>query len=211
MVVDYQNVHLVGHAVFGGPSPKHETLVDPGFYAAQLLQERNRRQRPGYPAAALRRVLVYRGEPSPEHDAQDYARSQSQKAYWERDRRVKVTLRPLKYDYQRDATGRPATLPDGSRIVTGKREKGVDVLCALAAVREARDPTTDLIIMASSDSDLAPVLDEVVLIDQAKMETASWYDPVTRVDRALRGSATRTWNTRLNRTHFEAARDLTVY
>ncbi len=115
--------------------PKHETLVDPGLFAGQLLAERNRRQRPGHTHAVLRKVLVYRGEPSPEHDPRDYARSQSQKANWERNHRVRVTLRPLKYDYQRDASGRPATLSDGIRIVTGKREKGVDVLCALATVR----------------------------------------------------------------------------
>lgn len=95
--------------------------------------------------------------------------------------------------------------------MTGKREKGVDVLCALAAVRESQDPDTDLIILASSDSDLAPVIDEVVRLRNAKIETVSWYDPVTRVDRALRGGAVRVWNTRLTKTHFEAARDRTTY
>ena len=211
VVVDYQNVHLVGHSLFGGAAAKHATLVDPGTYAVQLLRERNLRQRPGHSAAVLRKVLVYRGEPSAEHDPADYARSQSQKAHWERDRRVEVTLRPLKYEYQRDATGHPATRPDGRRIVVGKREKGVDVLCALAAVREARDPGVDLVILASSDSDLAPVVDEVLRLGRAKVETASWYDRTTRVDRALRGAATRTWNTRLNDEHFLAVRDLTGY
>ena len=49
------------------------------------------------------------------------------------------------------ATGGKPTSPE----TAGKREKGVDVLCALAAVREAQDPDTDLVILASSDSDLA--------------------------------------------------------
>lgn len=55
------------------------------------------------------RVLVYRGEPSPEHDPGGYARNQAQKARWERDSRVQVTLRPLKYQYARAADGRIAT------------------------------------------------------------------------------------------------------
>lgn len=211
VVIDYQNVHLVGHAAFDKHLPKHETLVDPALYAGQLVSERNRRQREGHAHAVLAKVLVYRGEPSAEHDPDDYARSQSQKSHWERDARVHVTLRPLKYEYQRDAQGRPATLYDGSKIVTGKREKGVDVLCALAAVRESQDPDTDLVILASSDSDLAPVIDEVARLRTAKIETVSWYDPVTRVDRALRGGAVRVWNTRLTKTHFEAARDRTTY
>jgi hypothetical protein len=211
VVIDYQNVHLVGHAAFDEHLPKHETLVDPALYAGQLLAERNRRQRPGHPPAVLQKVLVYRGEPSPEHDPKDYARNQSQKSHWERDRRVEVTLRPLKYDYERDASGRPATRHDGSRIVKGKREKGVDVLCALAVVREAQDSGVDLIILASSDSDLAPAIEEVQRLHTAKIETVSWYDPVTRIDRALRSTGMRVWNTRLNRTHFEAGRDRTTY
>lgn len=85
------------------------------------------------------------------------------------------------------------------------------MLCALAVVREARNGETDLVMLASSDSDLAPAIDEVLRLRQAKIETVSWYDPVTRVDRALRGGVTRVWNTRLTKTHFEAARDRTAY
>lgn len=211
VVIDYQNIHLVGHGLFDATLPKHETLVDPGLYAGQLLAERNRRQRQGYAPAVLRKVLVYRGEPSPEHDPKDYARSQSQKAQWERDRRVEVTLRPLTYDYERDADGHPVKLHDGRRIVTGKREKGVDVLCALAMVREAQDLATDLVILASSDSDLAPAVDEAAQLGSAKIETVSWYDQDRRIDKALRSSAVRVWNTRLTRTQFEACRDRTTY
>lgn len=113
----------------------------------------------------LRKVLVYRGVPSPEHDSKGYDRNQAQKAHWERDKRVEVTLRPLKYEYERAVDGHPATDARGARIVVGKNEKGVDVLCALAAVRESQDPATDLVILASSDTDLAPALDEVRRIE----------------------------------------------
>lgn len=95
VVIDYQNVHLVGHALFDMHLPKHETLLDPALYAGQLVSERDRRQREGYAHAVLAKVLVYRGEPSAEHDPNDYARTQRQKSHWERDDRVRVTSRPL--------------------------------------------------------------------------------------------------------------------
>ncbi len=111
IVIDYQNVHLTGHGLFDStrPLPKHETLADPLLFANILLRVRNQSQRPNMQVAELRRVLVYRGQPSSEHDSKDYARSQAQKAQWERDSRVEVTLRPLKYEYVRDADGRPDT------------------------------------------------------------------------------------------------------
>lgn len=93
-----------------------------------------------------------------------------------------VTLRSLKYEYERNAEGRTATDATGHKIVIGKpREKGVDVLCALAAVREAQDPATDLVILASSDSDSAPVIDEVRRLGSAKIETFCRYDELARV------------------------------
>jgi len=144
IVIDYQNVHLTGHGLFASTAvlPRHETLVDPLLFAGHLLRIRNERQREGMAHATLRRVLVFRGLPSPEHDPRGYDRNQAQKAHWERDRRVEVTLRPLKYEYERAVDGWPATDSDGRKIVIGKKEKGVDVLCALAVVREAQDPAT---------------------------------------------------------------------
>jgi hypothetical protein len=163
--------------------------------------------------AVLRRVLVFRGQPSPEHDPKGYDRNQAQKAQWERDGRVLVTLRPLKYEYERAADGLPATDVDGRKTVVGKREKGVDVLCALAAVREAQDPATDLVILASSDSDLAPAIDEVQRLGTAKIETFCWYDRTTRRGYQLHPTdrARPVWNTRLDEIDFRACWDLTDY
>jgi uncharacterized LabA/DUF88 family protein len=216
IVIDYQNVHLTGHGLFESTKqlPKHETLVDPLLFANILIKVRNQRQRPGMDHAQLGRVLVYRGQPSSEHDPRDYARSQAQKAHWERDDRVTVTLRPLKYEYVRDATGRPVTEVNGQRITTGrKQEKGVDVLCALAVVREARSPDTDLVILASSDSDLAPALDEVRQLGSAKVERFCWYDDTTRRGQQLRPTDRNrpVWNTRLDETDFRASWDRTSY
>ncbi|HEY4420939.1 MAG TPA: hypothetical protein VGN22_15560 [Pseudonocardia sp.] len=58
-----------------------------------------------------------------------------------------------------------------------KSEKGIDVLCALAMVREARSPDVDLGILASHDSDLEPALDEAIALQYAKVETFSRSDP----------------------------------
>lgn len=105
IIVDYQNVHLTGHGLLESTRcmPKHETLVAPLFFAQQLIHRRNELQRPGMAHAVLRRVLVFRGLPSPERDPRAYDRNQAQKAHRERDKRVDVTLRPLKYEYARDA------------------------------------------------------------------------------------------------------------
>ena len=216
VVIDYQNVHLTGHGLFASTSnlPRHETLVDPLHFANRLIAARNRSQRAGYAEAVLCKVPVFRGQPSSEHDPAAYARSQAQKAQWERDRKVTVTLRPLKYEYERDAAGKHVLDIDGRKIVTGPpREKGVDVLCALALVREAQDPSIDLVILASSDSDLAPALDEVQDLGTAKVETFCWFDDVTR--RGFQVHPTNrsrpVWNTRLREQDFLASIDRTDY
>ena len=91
-----------------------------------------------------------------------------------------------------------------------KREKGIDVLCALATVRESRAPDASPVILASSDSDLAPALDEALLRGLAKIETFSWYDP-NYYGQQLRPSSMRIWNTRLGEAEFRACWDPTQY
>lgn len=214
VVIDYQNVHLMGHGLFDCSKylPRHETLVDPLLFAQRLLGVRNAAQAPGMDLAVLRRVLVYRGQPSAEDDPKPYARNQAQKAQWQRDRRVQVTLRPLKYDHERGPDGRPLIGPDGRKVVTGKREKGIDVLCALALVREARLPDADLVILASQDSDLEPALDEAIALDMAKIETFCWFNPENpRRSKQIRPTSHTVWNTRLREQEFKQTWDVTDY
>ena len=210
VIIDYQNVHLTGAGVFEPYQPPHEHLVHPLHFANQIITCRNRNQRQGHAAATLTKVLVHRGLPSATVNPNSYARNLAQKAEWETDHRVSVIHRPLKYKYQRDAEGRKATDDRGRPIVIGKpQEKGIDVLCALALVREARDPDIDLVILCSQDTDLEPALDEAIALGSAKVETASWFDAVSpqssREIRPARG--TRIWNTRLNAQAFSASRD----
>jgi hypothetical protein len=112
--MDYQNVHLTGHGLFQVSRylPPHEALIHPLHFANQLIRGRNQAQKPGMDHATLLRVLVYRGLPSAEHDPKPYARNLAQRAEWEKDGRVHVHLRPLKYHYEH--------APDGKRVVTGK-------------------------------------------------------------------------------------------
>jgi hypothetical protein len=76
-----------------------------------------------------------------------------------------------------------------------KQEKGIDVLVALAVLREARVPDTSLVILASTDTDLAPVLDEAFELHLAKIETVSWWSPDHR-NQQLRADRAVVWNTR---------------
>jgi hypothetical protein len=215
IVIDYQNVHLTGHDFFlaGTGTPRHLSLLDPLLFAEELVAARNRAQFPGYALAVLEKVLVYRGHPSQEHDPANSARNLAHQAHWERDERVTVTVRPLRYEFERDAAGGLLRNSSGQKIIRSRREKGVDVLCALALVREVRRPETDLVILASADSDLIPALDEAIEIASAKVETFCWFDPQEPwKSRQLRPERVKAvWNTRLGEREFVRARDLTDY
>ena len=88
----------------------------------------------------------------------------------------------------------------------------MDVLCALAMVREAQNPSFDLVVLASQDSDLEPALDEAILLATAKIETTSWFDSQSpRASREIRPSARKIWNTRLGPEVFRAAQDRREY
>ncbi|GLZ54140.1 NYN domain-containing protein [Actinomycetospora sp. NBRC 106378] len=214
VVIDYQNVHLVAHNLFAASRGllQHESLVDPLHFSNQLIQARNRSQKDGFPLASLRRVLVYRGQPSPAHDPVPHARNQAQQAQWERDARVSVHHRQLKYRWRRDRMGALILDSSGNRVLERKQEKGIDVLCALALVRETQRDDTDLVILASHDTDLTPALDEALDLGRAVVETFAWFD-ATQPHRItqLRPSTRRVWNTRLGETEFVNAWDRTDY
>lgn len=148
-VIDYQNLHLTARDLFCSDRDAHEALIEPMAFARVALQVRNQGQRPGYPHVQLGRVLVYRGLPHVDHQSDQHRRCQLQAELWRR-ARAEVHLRDLKY--------RPRYAAGGSvvRDINGRvemdprsgREKGIDVLCALACVREARASDTDLVILA---------------------------------------------------------------
>jgi uncharacterized LabA/DUF88 family protein len=160
IVIDYQNMHLTGRDVFAHGTRAGDVLLDPGRLARHLIAQRNAAQRPGYPHADLVRVLVFRGEPSGLVEPEAQANSHAQRQRWLKDPLVHIECRPLKYHYAYGSDGRRKIDANGRPMLKGKQEKGVDVLCALAVVRQARLEDIDLVILASHDTDLIPALEE---------------------------------------------------
>ena len=197
VLVDYQNVHLTSLEVFDSDDESRSSSLNPLLFATCLIEERNSRVKDERLLAKLKRVEVYRGLPSSIHDPIDNARNLEQKRRWMEDPRVQVTLRPLKY-----SRTRPSKANASSKGYVVKREKGIDVLCALAVVRNAQSPDIDLVVLASHDSDLEPALEEAVLLSpETKIETASWFNPSTKKGwiRLNPRVSTPIWNNRLGR------------
>lgn len=219
VVMDYQNVHLVGRNRFRGPAaPAHESLIHPLRYAQRLISDRNANQRPGYPQAVLSRVEVFRGQPDANHEPTAYARNSSQTIEWRSPGppEVRVTNRTLKYQYLRDAQGWKIKDIHGKDEVdwsTAPSEKGVDVLCALAVYQATFEPNVDLVILASIDSDLVPALHAAQDAGRAKIETACWGDRSYGGFGQLRVDKCRPslWNTALSHSAFEASIDPKSY
>ena len=217
VVIDYQNVHLTARDVFLGKHVEaHHALIHPVHFANRAIQERNRRQRDGYPHAEPSRVLVYRGRPHVDYDTEQNRRCLAQAAQWERDGAA-VHLRDLKYRFEWTANG-PLMDVHGRKVPKGAGvEKGIDVLVALACAREAQLDDVDLVMLASRDTDLVPVLDEVTDMrtrrpETAKIETVTWFDQNFLTLGSLLPTAPRKiWNTNLNRGCFEASRDRNDY
>lgn len=207
--MDYQNVHITGSKLHGSNLGHHQHYIDPIKFAETLIGERNSRIKEGFSPATVSKVLVYRGLPSNVHNPIQYARNLAQAAYWERDQRVIVTHRPLKYTFERDESGKLILDSNGEKIPLSKQEKGIDVLCALALVREVQ--TADLVILASQDTDLIPAINEARSLRMGKVETCSWYLKGNHSSREIRSESSPVWNTRLNVDNFENARDINDY
>lgn len=220
---DYQNVHLTARDVFDPGGDAHRSLIHPVTFAKRALRERNARQRAGMPYAELARVLVYRGLPHVDHDWEQHRRCLDQATQWRSDG-ARVDLRDLKYTYGRGADGRPVRDVNGKKLPVGRpREKGIDVLCALACLREAVDPSIDLVVLASRDTDLVPVLDELYDFRgadpdrYARIETVAWFDPQARRQGRFAGGSLqatgrrRIWNTNLDRACYTASLDRNTY
>lgn len=162
--------------------------------------------------ATVEKIDVFRGLPSVDIEPNAYARNLAQQQHWHEQREVTVHHRPLQYEFHRDADGRKLRDGHGKLMATGeKREKGIDVLCALAMVRNTLDPGIDVVILASRDSDLAPALDECHNLKSAKVESCTWVDYDRRYTLGTLKTSAKLWNTRMDRLNFEKSLDRNHY
>ncbi len=213
VVVDYQNMHNVAFKVWGeylGHTELEQSLLHPFHLCQAIIDKRNSLMGEGYELASLKKVLVYRGLPDARIDPDPHSYNMKEKTVWERCSCVSVTHRPLKYwGYFQDKGGEFHT-----KANSGKKEKGIDVFCALAVVSEAQDPDTDLVILASHDTDLIPALEFAASHTDTKIETIQWYNPDPKVlpytPKDL-GHDLHIWNTRLDEDVFRHSLDPTDY
>ena len=203
VVIDYQNVHLTAAQLFLPGRPIEESLIEPFRFAKQLAKARNS---DGLHEVKVARIEVFRGIPIPDDDPDGYRRNLEQKSQWEHGHQgmVSVTLRPLKYNWE---------WHDGQKtpIRSTRREKGVDVMCALALVRLARSGNYDVVTLASRDTDLAPALDEAHKLQTAKIEASKWYGPSDRRTFGNIKTDARIWTTSMKRDRFTASLDPREY
>ena len=212
-------MHITSAKLFESETSIHNSLIHPVQFAEQLIYKRNSLQASGFDHAQLSKVLVYRGLPSAQFESKKNARNLTQKAHWEQNNILEVTHRALKYPYLKDANGVLVRDAAGIPLRAKPQEKGVDVLCALALIREARDPIVDLVILASQDTDLVLAIDEARIQNFAKIETASWYIPGIKSSQQIRptqpidstADPINIWNTKMERPEFIASIDPKVY
>ncbi len=89
-------------------------------------------------------VKVFRGEPSGKHSPTGQAACQRQVRYWSSQVRVEAITRPLHYYPKRYRNGVEQF---------EAREKGIDVLIALAIALSAERDEYDVAVLFSADSD----------------------------------------------------------
>jgi hypothetical protein len=163
---DWQNVYMHARRSFHSDlDPFVKGQVNPVDLAEELTS-----RGPTGVERELVGIRIYRGIPDQAYNEKGYAAARRQRAAWERDSRVVVTGRTLRY---------PPGYVHGQTLTDEVREKGIDVALALDFVTMAGDGVFDVGIMMSSDQDLLPALERV---DQRRrtrgsgptVEVAAW-------------------------------------
>ena len=154
---DYENVHRVGHGLYTNyGARKHDTVVDPVKLAERIVAKRK------FPGQ-LTQVHVFRGRPVPAHQAKAASANDMQAAAWAQDKRVTVTRRDLRYEFdQNDPTFFTA------------REKGIDVALAIGLVDGALRNAFDVAVVFTGDTDIMPALELAYAKTAPAIEIACW-------------------------------------
>ena len=152
LFLDFQNVHLTGHGVYGSGVEPYRCVPHPSRLA-DIIASRRRR-----PSTAVQ-IRVYRGRPDPNHQPVPAAANDAQASHWCRDPRVRVIRRQLNY---RNWPKVPA------------QEKGIDVALAVDVIHYAYRRQYDALVLFSSDTDLLPALEMVRDVGLGHIEVACW-------------------------------------
>lgn len=169
--LDWQNVYMRAREAFSDPSaaPLTAGQVNP-VDLAHILTSNYADRHPGEDYE-LAQIHIYRGAPLQQHDHKGYAAFRRQSAAWQRNSKIHLHSRDLRYP------------PDWGEpdCVSKPREKGVDVELAVDVVTFGLDNLYQVGIIMSADYDLVPAIDYMVRRrisrGQPDIEVAAWQGP----------------------------------
>lgn len=201
--IDYQNAYRGARSAF------HNHTVDPHYFGQfdpVLLAEHlagDARE-----ARVLQEVRIYRGLPSSSRDPKGYGASRRQISAWEKDPRVTVLSRPIRY---------PDGWRPGSHVeAESPQEKGIDVALALDFAILGHENRYDVGMMFSADTDLKPALEYIA--DKRRAwghpvpEVAAWSSTQKHSQRlSLSGADRKVYCHWVDETTYERVRDNTNY
>lgn len=185
--LDYGNVHMLGHELFGHGMDKRETYVSPRLLGDRVAGMRRN-------ASELAGVFVFRGEPCRFRDPVGAGTFTKQKSRWATDPLVTATYLPLRYQ-------------DGRRP---PKETGVDVRMSLDLVKAAQSGEYDTIIVFSGDGDCFPAIEDAAQTG-THIEVAAWTNGTGfkgSLATALAVNRLRLWCHRLDYADFWDCQDL---
>lgn len=167
--IDYQNCYRIARELF------HDQQNDPSHFGnLKPMQLANLLASKGSGAYSLAHVGVYCGIADPRRDPKTHGARQRQIEAW-KSAGVTVFARPLRYPplWAAKAGEKP-------------REKGVDVKLAIDAVVMAVEGSYDTAVIASCDTDLDPVVDALLELQNTigrptSVEAVAWKDRANRL------------------------------
>ncbi len=191
--LDYQNVYRGARDSFHQwDDPPQEGQIDP-VPLSELLVARSPFDR------ELTEVRIYRGRPDSLRDPMGYGANLRQGVAWERDPRVTVITRTLRY---------PPAWP-----AEKAQEKGIDVALAVDAVAMAVRGGYEVAIVMSTDTDLKPALEAIANLGGdpfPRCEVAAWSSPAGH-SRRLSIAGARLWCHWLEEDDYRQVADPTDY
>lgn len=191
--LDDKNVYQDARKAFysSGDSHPHGQVSPIAF--GNLLCSRRLPHMPKAEQRTLEQVRIYTGTPDPRKQPKMHAAHMRQRAAWESHARVDVIDRPLQY-----ISGEPP------------KQKGVDVALAVDLVIHAVEGKYDLAIVASTDTDLLPAIEYILLKGKPVLEVASWWQK-GEFEKQLRVAGGHLWCHRLTKDDYETVADLNDY